>query len=133
MWDKTAAVKHLDDNAEADSIGECAKYVRMAVEAGGVILERHALAKDYGPSLIAVGFRVVPDATPLAPITGDVAIVQPIPGHDAGHMTMFDGTLWVSDFKQMHGVYPSEEYRTLKPTVTLYRYPSAPAPAAAAG
>jgi hypothetical protein len=48
-------------------------------------------------------------------------------------MTMFDGTLWVSDFKQMHGVYPSEEYRTLKPTVTLYRYPAAPAPAAAAG
>ena len=130
MWDKTAAVKHLDDNALSASADKCAMYVRMAIEAGGVTLVRHDLAKDYGTSLIAVGFEAVPDA---APISGDVAIVQPIPGHPAGHMTMFDGTLWVSDYKQLYGVYPNAEYRTLKPPVTYYRYPAGPAPAAAVG
>jgi hypothetical protein len=124
MWDNAKAVEHVDDNAEDESIGECARYVREAVEAGGVTLIRHGSAKDYGPSLIAVGFEAMPATAIDAPEAGDVGVVQPIPGHPNGHMAMFDGKLWVSDFEQMHGLYPNAEYRTLKPPVTIYRFPA---------
>ena len=53
---------------------------------------------------------------------GDVAIIQPIAGHPHGHMAMFNGTQWVSDFKQQHGLYPNTAYRSLKPPFTIYRY-----------
>jgi hypothetical protein len=122
MWDKAKAVAHLDDNAEDESTGHCAQYVREAIEAGGVQLVHHASAKDYGGSLTAVGFTVAPPTAATAPEAGDVGIVQPIDGHPDGHMAMFDGTLWVSDFVQQHGLYPGPAYRDAKPPFTIYRY-----------
>ena len=122
MWDKAKAVAHLDDNAKDESQGQCAKYVREAIEAGGVQLVHHESAKDYGSSLTAVGFAVAPASATTAPEAGDVGIVQPIAGHPNGHMAMFDGDLWVSDFVQQHGLYPGQAYRDLKPPFTIYRY-----------
>ena len=122
MWDKDKAVRYLDEHALPQSAGHCAQYVRQAIEAGGMVLTRHLHAKDYGSSLTAVGFIEVPATAALAPLVGDVGIVQPIVGHPDGHMAMFDGTLWVSDFKQMHGLYPGPKYRELKPPVAIYRY-----------
>ena len=123
MWDKAKAVEHLDKHALAQSAGRCAQFVRQAIEAGGVVLVRHLSAKDYGPSLTMVGFVAMPPSVVLTPAAGDVGVVQPIPGHPDGHMAMFDGTLWVSDFKQMHGLYPGPKYRELKPPFTVYRSP----------
>jgi len=51
--------------------------------------------------------------------------VSPIPGHPSGHMAMFDGDLWVSDFEQLHGLYPGPGYRKIKPHFKIYRYGSA--------
>lgn len=56
-------------------------------------------------------------------IAGDVAIIQPIPGHPHGHMTMYNGSIWISDFKQYNGLYPGPSYRKHKPVFTIYRYP----------
>jgi hypothetical protein len=123
MWEKEKAVTYLDSHAHAQSLGHCAEYVRRAIEAGGVILIRHTSAKDYGSSLTIAGFVPVLATPVLAPLAGDVAIIQPIPGHPDGHMTMFDGTSWISDFKQAHGLYPGPTYRKLKPSVVVYRYP----------
>jgi hypothetical protein len=45
---------------------------------------------------------------------GDVAVFQPAQGHSkSGHIEMWDGTRWVSDFKQQHfspyhGLTPSD-------------------------
>src|SRR5262249_21647392 len=58
-WDDARAIKHLQHKAEPHSTGHCAQYVRQAIEAGGVVLLRHGSAKDYGPSLIAVGFTAI--------------------------------------------------------------------------
>jgi hypothetical protein len=123
-WDAAKAIKHLRDKAKAHSTGHCAQYVREAVEAGGVILLRHASAKDYGSSLTAVGFRAVSAGAGYHHRAGDVGIVQPITGHPHGHMAMFDGTHWVSDFVQWHGIYPGKSYREAKPAYAIYRYPS---------
>lgn len=117
--DVAKSVAYLDAHAQKNSLGRCAEYVRKAVEAGGVHLVRHTSAKDYGSSLEAVGFEAVDGTSYQA---GDVAIIQPIPGHPHGHMTMYDGKLWISDFKQLHGLYPGASYRTQKPAFKVYRY-----------
>lgn len=48
-------------------------------------------------------------------------IIQPIPGHPHGHMAMYDGAYWISDFVQYYGFYPGNAYRTAKPPYQIYR------------
>jgi hypothetical protein len=126
MWNKGKAIEHLNSHAEPNSLGHCAEYVRKAIEAGGVTLHRHISAKDYGPSLLNVGFKkTVQTRADVAyhHRAGDIAIIQPIKGHPHGHMAMFNGTEWVSDFVQHHGVYPGPSYRLSNPPYAIYRYP----------
>jgi hypothetical protein len=123
MWNIDASVKHLNQHAKNHSLGRCAEFVRKAVEAGGVTLKRHTSAKDYGSSLSAVGFRVIASDTNLYK-AGDVAIVQPIVGHPHGHMVMFNGKIWISDFIQNYGIYPGPSYRKIKPPFKVYRHES---------
>lgn len=122
-WNAEKAVAFLRKHAEPHSTGRCAQHVREAIEAGGVVLFRHASAKDYGPSLTAVGFLAIPSGPGYLHRAGDVGIVQPIPGHPHGHMAMFDGRHWISDFVQLHGLYPGHAYRVAKPPYAIYRYP----------
>jgi hypothetical protein len=117
-WNIDAAVLYLDTHAAGHSLGRCAEYTRNAVEHGGLILERHHSAKDYGRSLERDGFVEVTDAHYRR---GDVVVIQPIPGHPHGHMAMFDGEHWVSDFKQ-RTLYPGESYRAYKPSYVVYRH-----------
>lgn len=65
---------------------------------------------------------------------GDVVVIQAAPGHEHGHMAMFNGTKWVSDFVQDKGFYPAQAYRTNNIAYKLYRYSdnSSPAPEASA-
>jgi hypothetical protein len=126
MWDKAKAVEYLTSHAQPQSLGRCAEFVRKAIEAGGVVLQHHNSAKDYGSSLTHVGFWKIVSTHADAQYqhsAGDVAVIQPIIGHPDGHMTMFNGTNWVSDFTQLHGVYPGASYRAAKPSYAIYRYP----------
>ncbi|WP_431765460.1 CHAP domain-containing protein [Paraburkholderia sp.] len=117
-WNIYAAVAHLRDNAEAGSTANCAKYVRRAIEAGGITLTHTASARNYGGPLTAAGFHEVLSG---APWKGDVVVIQPITGHPDGHMAMYDGQIWISDFKQYHGFYPSQAYRNIHPPYKIYR------------
>jgi hypothetical protein len=121
MWDKNAALKQLEAQAGACSLGRCAEFVRRSVEAGGLRLQRCASAKDYDASLRAAGF--VPLRTE-AYEAGDIIVIQPIHSHPHGHMAMFNGAQWVSDFRQLHGYYPGPGYRSVRPAFTVYRYAS---------
>lgn len=121
MWDTDKAIQHLNANAKKESQGRCAQHVRQAVEAGGVSLSRHASAKDYGSSLENVGFcnvRITADDF----VAGDVVVIQPIAGHPHGHMAMYNGRLWISDFVQYRGYYPGPSYRRQQPAVAVYRH-----------
>ena len=121
MWNVKSALTYLNKHAHKHSLGRCAEFVRLAVEAGGVKLIHHLSAKDYGSSLERVGFKAVAQVlTHFSP--GDVAVIQPIPGHPHGHMAMFNGEIWISDFRQSHGLYPGPTYRKIKPAFTIYRY-----------
>jgi hypothetical protein len=126
-WDVEKAVTHAQTKAESGSVGMCAKYTRQAIEAGGVTLTRHGSAKDYGSSLVAVGF-VELNFCPVAYAKGDVAVIQGFPGHPHGHMQIFDGAQWISDFKQKD-FWPGKAYRDKQPSYAVYRYKdNTPAP-----
>jgi hypothetical protein len=118
-WNKDAAVRHLNVSAGAHSHRDCAKYTRQAIEAGGIKIGSTYFAKDYGPLLERAGFsKVLPAEIVRA---GDVIVIQSYPGNDAGHMAMFNGTIWVSDFRQHADVYPGPGYRKYMPAYQIYR------------
>jgi hypothetical protein len=125
-WDMNAAINYLDAHGGKNhsSREECATWTREAIEHGGIHLSRTHYAKDYGTSLLAAGFTEVDDTTDFK--RGDIAIIQPLHGRIEGHMCMFDGERWISDFAQTHGagingMYPGPQYRIQKPAYKIYR------------
>jgi hypothetical protein len=135
-WDKEKALEHLRTHAQPPyGIGKCATYVREAIEAGGLTISRtgSGSAKDYGPRLAAAGF-VAQGGNPLPYQAGDVAVIDGFTkdaakgikkDHLDGHLAMYDGTQWISDFKQT-GVtpYPGSDYEKAAPSFVIYRYPN---------
>ena len=126
MWNKEKAIEHLMLHAETHSQKKCAKYTREAIEAGGLILIRpnSNSAKDYKNSLIATGFLPLGvDSGKYLP--GDVVIINSFTDgaeeHPHGHIAMFDGNNWVSDFSQQE-LYPGPAYRKCRPKYMIYRY-----------
>jgi hypothetical protein len=106
-WDIKKAVDYISKNALEKSIGRCARYVRTAIEAGGLSTEgRPASACQYVDFLPKIGF------TQIEKITGKVkqynwSLKNANPGDIAvmnygkhGHICMWDGKNWVSDFRQ---------------------------------
>ncbi len=135
-WNLEKAVQHSSTYGNT-SLSRCAEYVRNAIEAGGVTLTRTNSAKDYGPSLTKVGFKVTSTSVYQR---GDVVIMQGftrhLPGkcshpnhgdnphdhpHPHGHIQMFNGTKWISDFAQ-NDFWPGEDYRVVKPSFIVYRF-----------
>lgn len=132
MFDVNKATRYLDSHAQRKSISRCAHYVANAITSpagGGQPMGRTVSAKNFGPKLEAAGFRQVTDGTLQK---GDVAVIQSIPGHPHGHMTMYDGSSWVSDFKQKT-MYPGASYRAQKPPYKIYRYKGATGKSAGSG
>ena len=115
------AVAHLDAGAHQRSTGKCAAYVRRAMQAGGVVIDPHPLyAKDYGPYLVRAGLTPVA-AAGYKPVKGDVVVSQPYsPNDPAGHIAMYDGSQWVSDFKQ-RDIWAGPDYRIRRPALQVYR------------
>jgi len=109
-----AAVRHLDAAAHKMSTGWCARYVRQALAAGGITGVGPPEARLYGPFLLAAGFVVVPNTVPYVPKKGDVIVLQPYPNApaevQAGHIEMYDGKGWVSDFHQ-NGMWAGPGFR----------------------
>jgi len=110
----------MDSHALSRSTGYCARYCRQGMEAGGLNTKGHPVdAKDYGSFLVRRGAQVVPNAGYLGnQQTGDVVVIQPAPGHSSsGHIEMWDGTGWVSDFKQNR----FSPYNGIQPSALNYR------------
>lgn len=126
-FDKKAAAQYADAHAQSGSIRRCAEYVRKALEAGGIILEQTLLAKNYGEKLVKAGFLTV-NAVGYVPQIGDVIVFQGTSKSTEGHMQIYDGKQWVSDFKQNDPLWPNSDpksvWQTEKPAYTIYRFPS---------
>ena len=126
------AIAHLRANAKDRSIGLCATYVRKAMFAGGMSFTPINYACNYAPTLLRIGFKpfhattakiLKRDYSEFKP--GDIAVWQASPGQNppAGHIQMYDGKQWISDFKQLT-FYPnsSETSPWRKVKYDLFRY-----------
>lgn len=102
-----SAVQCLDQRALSKSQGLCATFVKNALQCGGVAYQS-CDAKNCGSYLKGAGYNSIANGSVsggvggFTPQTGDVVIFQPSSGnpHQGGHIEMFDGHQWVSDFKQ---------------------------------
>lgn len=86
--------------AHAKSTGRCAMYVRKALQAAGYQFTPNASAYQYATNgtLAQAGFVKISNNTP--PQIGDVVVYNRSAKHRHGHIQIYDGTGWVSDFRQ---------------------------------
>jgi hypothetical protein len=122
------AVDYLNANAypayDKQTCGNCARAVRLAIEAGGVNTSNRpssGSAKDFGAYIKGWGFSTISN-TNYTPLKGDVRVIQNYPGGSQhGHMDMYNGDRWVSDFLQ-NGFWPGSGYRQYQPDYQIYRW-----------
>lgn len=94
-FDAGKAASWLIQNSHSSSIGRCAKYVRMGIEAGGISTAgRPVAAQEYVNFLPRIGFNQIGSGSPQV---GDICVIN----HGKyGHISMYCGSQWISDFKQ---------------------------------
>jgi hypothetical protein len=125
-FDKQRFASWLRANVSPAQFGEgkCALHVRLALAAAGLVPESHPVsAKDWGPTLEALGFNPVQGDDPDA-VLGDVAVIQSTSDCRDGHIEGYDGTEWISDFVQKRGFWPGPTYRAETPAYIIYRWPA---------
>lgn len=110
-WNLAQSIRFLENNTGMASKHQCAKYVRMALEAGGLsTVGRPQLARQYVSYLPTIGFQHIATLgdnwSSFSFCPGDIAVMQK-PGQPSapGHICMYTGNIWVSDFKQPGGPY----------------------------
>ena len=106
-WDINRSVAWINANSGPKSKHCCAKYVRMAMEAGGISTAgRPGSAYLYTGYLPKIGFEHIATLSTRkeqnsfsssSAQPGDIAVMS----HGKhGHICMWNGSQWVSDFKQ---------------------------------
>lgn len=127
------AVNKLTTIALPSSRGKCALHVRMALDAGGIeVRPTLGQAKLYDPILSTYGFHrsrlskgVLIDQTSCrnySPAAGDIAVIPNVAGgRPEGHIAMYTGREWISDFKQ-RDMWGGPRYRHAEPDVAIYRF-----------
>ena len=115
---------HLVSHAHAKSTGYCARYVANALEAGGFQFTRQASAYLYRTNgiLTKMGYREIGRQSSYA--KGDITVTDRNAYHADGHIAMWSGSQWVSDFFQNSEYVYSQN----QPPVYYYRYGSDPTP-----
>jgi hypothetical protein len=130
-YDLLASVTYAEENALGQSIGRCARYVKKALAAGGIELQC-VHAQNCSAGLEAQGFDAVMNQNTDTGTyeKGDVVVIEgwadpdgdgPKKGNPSGHMAIWNGEIWLSDFKQSKAVYPGPGYRANKPPYKIYR------------
>lgn len=112
-WDVDKSIQTIVKNSKPTSQHACAKFVRMALVAGGINTNGNPIAaQDYHFKgfLEKIGFRLIatlPNRTEqdkwtgTNSVPGDIAVMQ-APSHNNGHICMWTGKQWISDFRQNH-------------------------------
>jgi hypothetical protein len=111
----------MDAHALTRSSHHCAMYCRMGMEAAGLDTTdrpRSGDAGDYGPFLLRHGAKTISKDS-YDPQVGDVVVFDKTSQHPFGHIEMYDGHRWVSDFLQ-HSLSPYRDPSSAPP-FTIYR------------
>ena len=119
-------------NYQKPPCGWCLTGWRTVWELAGLVCPTCEYAKDYGPTLIELGFEeipvtwnyeVVPSDEQYTPQIGDTRVWDTYPGQSpqAGHIDWYNGQNWVSDYRQNNKWWPGENYKTYHPHYKIYR------------
>jgi hypothetical protein len=121
-YSASGAAQYATQHAAAGSTDQCALYVRTALANGGGLTDcntDHPVdAYQYATTgcLVKAGFPQVTYNSSYTPQSGDVAVFPQVAGHSAGHIEIYNGSTWVSDFVQQ-GFYPATAYQGSTPTI----------------
>lgn len=109
-WNIQKACEWIHNHAATNSMHACAKYVRMAIEAGGISTNgRPTWAWKYINYLPKIGFRFLDkvdnsysgEKGKYTPKPGDIAVYTNGGNTNVpGHICMWTGAEWASDFRQ---------------------------------
>lgn len=108
-WNPQKAARYATEHAEKKSVNLCARYVRRAIMAGGIPLRFGGNACHYKYVLPILGFKEVDSKSER--MIGDIVVFQPIGGRRFGHISMWNGKQWVSDFKQRNFIVHSDYWK----------------------
>ena len=100
MCDVEKAADYARSHAQSKSIGQCAKYVADAlINGGGFSFTRQSSAYMYHTNgiLSDIGFKQISKGNPKK---GDIYVEDRTSSHVHGHIAIYDGSNWVSDFIQ---------------------------------
>lgn len=114
-----AAVNYLKTHAHQSSRNQCGLYVHRALEAAGFHPYLPMSAYQYWSDglLKKIGYKEI--SRPKSFQKGDITVTENNYAHPQGHMAMWIGNQWVSDFFQnSEYVYSSNQ-----PPVHYFRYP----------
>lgn len=120
-FSKNRLIEWMDKHAHLHSLHLCAMFFRRGMEAAGAsTADRPASgdAADYGPYLLSHGAKELP-AESYQPQAGDTVVFDRSELHPAGHIEIYDGERWVSDFVQQ-GFSPYRDARST-PSFKIYR------------
>lgn len=127
-------------------MGRCAQYVRAAIDTGfgientlyypkkSILAVKGVVpmsANKYGNNLIGLGFNLIKKEilnkdysrfilSDYTPLNGDISVIINS-SSKYGHMCMFNGSSWVSDFTQ-NDICGGSKYRTKDTIINVYRY-----------
>ena len=111
--EKTAV--YVTNNALSKSHTCCAWFVMRAMQAGGCPIGIYP-AYYYSKVLPKYGFKVIDTKNYKK---GDIIVFPAIKNHIFGHIAIWNGEQWVSDFKQK-SMFPASGYRFTK--YKIFRY-----------
>lgn len=114
-FDTDKATKHLTENALSRSHNCCAWFVMRAMQSGGcpsIILP----AWTYRYYLPMIGWKEV-SLDSYSPQKGDICVFPYVKHHIFGHIAMWNGEQWISDFKQKN-IIVNQAYSSYK----VYRH-----------
>lgn len=105
-WSPEATARYATEHAEKKSVGMCALYVRKAIMTGGIPLYMGGDAWCYKYTLPILNFHQVGKKSERE--VGDIVVFQPIGGRRFGHIAIWNGSQWVSDFRQRNLIVHSD-------------------------
>lgn len=126
-YNQEYAISYITAHACSSSTGLCAGMVRCALEAGGLNTDgRPGSACDYDTWLqsrnfIVVGTKQSGTLENYVPQEGDIVVFESTTGHSHGHIAMFCGSGWYSDFKQ-NSMFVSSAYQQEDVEYTILRF-----------
>lgn len=109
-YDPVIAAQYATEHANKKSVSLCAYYIRKSIEAGGCPTFLHPQAAcEYPDFLLCLDFSEISSTDSIE--IGDIVIFKAVANHPYGHIAIWNGTQWISDFRQRN-IIVAKEYQS---------------------